>query len=153
MRHTHAESVGSWELRAREDNRVYVCMRVMMLPALVRLITALYDDLVVEADFACQSVGSLPTRSGISQGCPLLRTLFALTLCPLFRRYMSTIIFASSRLCTFAGDLGLVLAQLVAQVGLVFSLFDLWALASALQLNPARCIIIPSGDVHSAGSG
>lgn len=81
---------------------------------------------------------------------PSVRHFFAITLDPLIRRYLCTITLASSKLRAFADDVGLALLWLAAQLGAVVFLFTQWARASAFRLNPAKCVIIPAGDVEQA---
>lgn len=130
---------------------MFALLRRMGIPGpRVLLILALYADLVTDVDFAGQTVGELPMKAGSKQGCPLSGTLFALTLDPLTRHDLATITMRKPRLCALAGDIGMALARLVAQLGPVFAMFERWANARALRLNPGKCIFIPAGDVDVA---
>lgn len=102
---------------------------------------------VAEVIYAGERVAELPMASGIKQGSPLSGTLFAIMLNPLIRRYLFTGTLASTQLCAFADDIGLALARLVVQLGLVIALFERWAAASSLRLNPNKCMLIPARDL------
>lgn len=76
--------------------------------------------------------------------------LFGPTLDPLIRPYLFTATRVSFRLCAFAGGIALAMARVTAQLPGIFSLSDLWAGASALTLNQARCVLNPAGDHEDA---
>lgn len=105
---------------------------------------ALYKNLVIVVDFTGETVAELAMTSGIKQGCPLSGTFFALALDLMVWKYSATITLASSRLCAFADDIGLAIARMATQLRAILELFDQWALASALHLNPSKCVLIPA---------
>lgn len=129
---------------------VFRCMGVPV--SLRRLVKALYRDLVTAVDFAGETVAELALSSGIKQVCSLSGTLFALAFDPMIRRYLANITLASSKLCAFADDISLAIARLATQVRAILERFDQWALASALHLNPAKCVLIPARGIQEAVS-
>lgn len=122
---------------------LWAVLERMQLPLpLLCLIKALYHNLVTQLSLDGEIVGTVRIASGIKQGCPLSGTLFALGLDPLIRRYLSSVTFASSRICAFADDLALVLASLRRQLPEVISLFGAWAIATGLALRAGKCVLI-----------
>lgn len=96
-----------------------------------------------EISYTGQVVGGFPVLSGIKQGCPLSRTLFALTLDPLTRMYFFTLTLHSSWICAFADDIGLALLNVYEQLACILRIFARWALAIGLTLKVPKCVLIP----------
>lgn len=133
-------------LPSLDRKSMFAVLHRMGVPsALICFVSALYEELVEGIHFKGGCVGRMPMSLGIQQGCPRSCTRFALTLDPLVRSYISNATLASSRLCAFEDDIGLALARLPAQLGLVRCPFDRWSRASALRLNPRKWMLIAAG--------
>ncbi len=122
-------------------------LEVMGFPAaFVRAVQRMYKHNVHLIKIG-QKVFPGPTiLRGVKTGCPLSMILFALCLEPLLR-HLHGIISGEpdkSALGCFADDLGIVLRSfaLLREVRFVF---DWFARVSSLQLNLAKCVIVPLG--------
>ena len=83
-------------------------------------------------------------EAGIRQGCPLSPLLFATVVDPLLRRIRREVPEATVR--AYADDLVVVLPKLMEALPTVVPLFSHFALASGLQLNFAKVVVMPLGD-------
>lgn len=127
-----------------DHNFMWRVFETMGLPIeMLRVIKLLYDELFTEILYKGQIVGKFPIPSGIKQGCPLFGTIFALTLDPLIRHYLSELTLRSSCICAFADDIGLALLNVYKQLPSVMRTFGLWARATGLRLKMPKCVLIP----------
>lgn len=126
---------------------MWAVLEAMGLPdEMLQVIKLLYHELYAEILYKGQVVGGFPILSGIKKGCPLSGALFALTLDPLIRRYLSELALRSSCICAFADNIGLALLNVYAQLPPVLRIFALWARATGLQLKIPKCVLIPLFD-------
>lgn len=112
-------------------------------PKVIRLVRLLYRQLVTNILYKGRDVATHPIASGIKQGCPLSGTLFALTLDPLIRRYLSVLTLRSSVICAFAYDIGLAMLNMCRQLPFILTIFRDWYMATGLKLEGPKGVLIP----------
>lgn len=88
-----------------------MCRETLPLFCLISMWTAVHVQ-----SHAALAHSSCVSDLGKGQGCPVSRTLFALTFDPLARRCTSTVTRASLRLCAFVDDIGLAMQRLATQM-------------------------------------
>ena len=87
---------------------------------------------------------SVHVKSGVRQGCPLSPVLFVLCADPMLVKLQQEIK-KDGIVRAFADDTALVTRNLLDHISGIYHVFELFRLASCMELNPLKCIIIPLG--------
>ena len=120
-------------------------LRELGLPSTVcRFVESLYWCHGCDLSFGGGLQCGFSIRAGIRQGCPLSPLLFAVVVDPLLRRLRRESPSATVR--AYADDLATVLSNLSGALPTLSVIFSDFALASGLQLNFNKVVIVPLGD-------
>ena len=111
----------------------------------IKFIKKLYKGCLCNILFAGAVCTVVLIESGIKQGCPASGSLFALVADPLIRFMLVESALRWSRILAYADDLALVCWRLDEQLPVVLEILRVWGLATALKLNPTKCVVIPLG--------
>ena len=111
----------------------------------IKLIKKLYKGCPCNILFAGAVCIVILIESGIKQGCPASGSLFALAADPLIRFMLVEGALRGSRILAYADDLALVCWRLDEQLPVVLEILRVWGLATALKLNPTKCVVVPLG--------
>jgi endonuclease/exonuclease/phosphatase family metal-dependent hydrolase len=132
---------------------IYLVLDKIGVPARwIALVRKLYDRCLCRILFAGADCASVEVRSGIKQGCPASGSIFALAADPLIRYMLMEGSLRSARIFAYADDLALVTGNLGVQLPRVLGILARWARASALELNAAKCVVIPLGGASVEGT-
>lgn len=92
---------------------------------------------------AAPSLPPFPCTAGSAGGCPLSGTMFALSLDPFVRWYLSRSVFTGTHIFLYADDLANALRDVFQHLPLLLRALHHWRLASGLALKPSECVVLP----------
>lgn len=123
---------------------IFAVLVAMGLPSrLIAIIRMLYHDFRTETIYGGAVVTTISLHSGIRQGCRLSGTMFALSLDPFVRWYLSRSIFNGSYIFLYADDLANAFRDVYQQLPLILRALLHWRRASGLSLKPSKCVVLP----------
>lgn len=106
------------------------------------LLHSLYADLSTVILYDNLELNVIFINFGITQGCPLSGTIFAIALDPLVRSHLANVTLCSAHICLFAGDVALVLRCIRLQLEPLLAHMDRWRKATGLTLKTTKCVVI-----------
>lgn len=110
---------------------------------LIAIIRMLYHDLRADFVYGGTVVTTIALHSGVRQGCPLSGTIFALSLDPFIRWYLSRSVFAGFHIFLYTDDLANAFRDVYRQFPLILRALLHWRRASGLSLKPSKCVVPP----------
>lgn len=110
---------------------------------MIAIIHMLYHGLRTDFVYAGDVVTTISLHSGIRQTCPYSGTIFALSLDPFVRWYLSRSIFTGTHIYLYADDLANAMRDIYRHLLLILCALHHWRLASGLALKPPKCVVLP----------
>jgi hypothetical protein len=125
---------------------IFAVLRQMGVPRFFRRALAkLYRKVDITLLFGGTMTAGFAATSGIKQGCPASGSLFALALDPFLRLLCARLPGPTSIVSAFADDMAVVTRKFLLGLSVLAELFTLLEGATAMRLNPAKCVFIPLG--------
>jgi endonuclease/exonuclease/phosphatase family metal-dependent hydrolase len=125
---------------------IFAVLRKMGVPRFFRRALAkLYRKVDITLLFGGMVAAGFAATSGIKQGCPASGSLFALALDPFLRLLCLRLPGPISIASAFADDIAVVTREFLQGLAALAALFTLLERATAMKLNPTKCVLIPLG--------
>ena len=112
---------------------------------MINLLTAFDSGCRCQIMVSRSRYGFIDIDSGIKQRCPLSGTIFALLMDPILRMMHATIPSLQGRLAigAYADDIAFAMSHFPCDLPKMLEIFALAGRASALQLKPSKCMLVP----------